>query len=127
MGNIIQSIQDRFRGLTSEQKRALILIGTGVFVVILIISVVVSAAGSGSKKNSGDAQAMTISTPIPAEELFLPDEPDYVPRVLLEREQRSGWTTEDASIHWQDPLGSNEQKWRERIENVIDDYLERVP
>ena len=64
---------------------------------------------------------------IPAEELFLPDEPDFLPGVLLERERRTSWTEQDAAEYWQDPLRSGEEQWREAIETAIDEFLERVP
>lgn len=70
---------------------------------------------------------MTIFYPIPAEELFLPDEPDFLPEVILERERRSSWTEQDVSEYWQDPLKFGEEQWREKIEAAIDVFLERVP
>jgi len=70
----------------------------------------------------------TSSVPqIPPEELFLPEEPDFVPGVLLERDRRSSWTEEDASVYWRDPLRDGEEQWREEIETVIDEFMERVP
>lgn len=64
---------------------------------------------------------------IPPEELFLPDEPDFVPGVLLGRERRTSWTAEDAALYWQDPLKNGEERWRERLEEAVDEVLERVP
>ena len=64
---------------------------------------------------------------IPPEELFLPDEPDFVPGVLLERERRTVWTVEDAAPYWRDPLQNGEEQWRNRLEAAVDELLERVP
>jgi hypothetical protein len=64
---------------------------------------------------------------IPPDELFLPDEPDFVPGVMLEREQRTEWTAADAVPYWQDPLRNGEQEWRNLIEKTIDDLMESVP
>jgi len=64
---------------------------------------------------------------IPADELFLPEEPDFLPGVLLDRERRSSWSEQDASEYWQDPLREGEEKWRENVEAAIDELLERVP
>ncbi|MCL2179637.1 MAG: hypothetical protein FWB83_00770 [Treponema sp.] len=64
---------------------------------------------------------------ISPDEIFIPDEPDYLPGVLLERNRRSVWTEEDASVFWQDPLVNGEEPWREKIEAVIDEFLERIP
>jgi hypothetical protein len=64
--------------------------------------------------------------PIPPEELFLPDEPDFLPEVLLEREP-APLTAEDARSFWTDPLEGGEELWLERIKTVIDDLLEPIP
>ena len=64
---------------------------------------------------------------IPPDELFFPDEPDFVPGVLLEREKRMAWTVNDAAPWWQDPLRSGEQVWRDQIEKTIDEIMESVP
>lgn len=64
---------------------------------------------------------------IPAEELFLPREPDFVPGVLLGREQRTEWTVDDAEPWWQNPLAAGEEQWRIRIESIVDEIMESVP
>jgi hypothetical protein len=124
----IQSIKDRFSDLTVIERRHIAIACTVVFSSILIISVFLSLrrpAVEGVPR--GAPERMSIFSPIPAEGLFLPDEPDYLPGVLLEREQRTSWTTDDATAHWQDPLRHGEEQWREKIEIAIDEFLERVP
>jgi len=64
---------------------------------------------------------------IPPDELFLPNEPDFIPGVMLEREQRTVWTAADAAPLWQDPLKNGEEPWRNRIEKTIDEIMESVP
>jgi len=64
---------------------------------------------------------------IPTDDLFLPEEPDFVPGILLEREQRAQWTADDAAPFWQDPLKNGEEPWRNRIEKSIDEIMESVP
>jgi hypothetical protein len=64
---------------------------------------------------------------IPGEELFLPDKPDFLPKILLEREPRARWTPEDAHAFWYDPLQDDAEQWRDTIEMVIDELLEGVP
>lgn len=64
---------------------------------------------------------------IPPEELFLPDEPDFVPGVIPGREQRAEWTAEDAEPWWQNPLAGGEEQWRARIERMVDEIMESVP
>ena len=64
---------------------------------------------------------------IPQEDFFYPDEPDFLPKVLVEREPRARWTPQDAAPFWKDPAGEDRGIWRNRIETVIDELLEGVP
>jgi hypothetical protein len=65
-------------------------------------------------------------TTIPLEDIFLPDEPDFLPPVLLEREPRK-WNAEDARPFWTNPLGNDPAQWRNNIERTVDGRMERVP
>jgi len=123
----IKFFQDWFNKMTVEGKRRFALICTAAFAVILSFSVIVSLVDLDSVKKPDEPEKIRINIPIPAEELFLPDEPDFIPGVLLERERRSSWTEHDAEEFWQDPLKSGEEQWREKIETAIDDFLERIP
>ncbi|MDR2965559.1 MAG: hypothetical protein LBU88_07270 [Treponema sp.] len=124
---IINSIKDRFDQLTPKDKQRLVIICTAGFSVILTIAVIVSILGSSGEDLSDEPERLTINAPIPADELFLPDEPDFLPGVLLDREKRDVWTEDDALEFWQDPLRAGEEQWREKIETAIDELLERVP
>ena len=127
MEKFVQFIKDKFQKLTAGQKRSLALICTVIFAGILTLSVLASLKTNGGEKKEDKPPESVIIAPIPAEELFLPDEPDYIPGVLLKRDRKANWTEEDAVEFWQDPLKDGEEKWREKIESSIDDYLERVP
>ena len=126
-----QLIKDWFQKLSVGQKSRLAIICTVAFAAVLTLSVIISMkTHDGEKKEKEDKnkpKESVVSVPIPAEELFLPDEPDYVPGVLLEREQRSKWTDEDASAYWQDPLKYGEEQWREKIEASVDEFMEQIP
>jgi hypothetical protein len=124
---IIRFLQDRLKVLTGEDKRRLVLICTAVFVIVLTVSVLISIKGSGGEESLDLPERQKFNLAIPAEELFLPDEPDFIPGVLLEREQRSSWTEEDASEYWQDPMRYGEEGWRQKIEASVDEFLERIP
>jgi len=126
LGKIIQAIKDWFLALTAEQKRQLALICTGVFSLFLTLAVLISLF-TGEKEKPVEIEKTTIISPIPAGELLLPDEPDFIPGLLLERDRRTSWTEEDTEPYWQDPLRQGEEQWRENIENEIDKILERVP
>ncbi|MCL2443235.1 MAG: hypothetical protein FWD13_07195 [Treponema sp.] len=124
---IIHNIQEWFQKLSSGQKRRLALSCTIAFAVFLTISVIISMSNYNRKKNTGNPERITIFSPIPAEELFLPDEPDFIHGVILEREQRLNWNEQDAAEYWQDPLRFGEEPWREKIEATVDLIFERVP
>jgi len=113
--------------LTVEQKRRLILICTAAACVLLTFSVIMSMVNRAGKRSPSEPERMRIHFPIPAEELFLPEEPDFLPGVLLDRDRRTGWSEQDASEYWQDPLRDGEEQWREKIETAIDELMERVP
>ena len=122
---IISPVKDWFQKQTAEQKRRLILISTAVFSLLLTLSVIISVAGN-KKEAPPEPARQQIIAPIPAGELFIPDEPDFIPQILPGRERRSSWTEENAEEFWQDPLRQGEDQWREQIETVIDEYLERI-
>jgi predicted nucleic acid-binding Zn ribbon protein len=124
---IIRFFQDGFKNLTDKKKRQVILICTAVFAALLVLSVLLSFKKPEKNKRPDDQYSLNFQIPIPPDEIFLSDEPDFVPGVILERERRTAWTEQDALEYWQDPLKEGEEQWRENIETEIDKYLERVP
>jgi hypothetical protein len=123
----VQFIKDWFQRLTAGQKHWLAVISTVIFAGLLTLSVIASLKTNGGEEKKIKPHESVMYAPIPAEELFLPDEPDYIPGVLLQRDRRSSWTEEDASEYWQDPLKNGEEQWREKIEASIDEFMEQVP
>ncbi|MDR2370953.1 MAG: hypothetical protein LBD71_05705 [Treponema sp.] len=91
--------------------------------VLLILGFVMLLA----MNNNSEREAVPRAPLIPPEELFLGEEPDFIPPVILEREPRRAWTGEDAAPFWRDPLKRGEEPWRERIESAVDELLEGVP
>ena len=83
------------------------------------------ASGGGDPLRAGNFSAGR--SIIPPEELFLPDEPDFVPGVLLGRERRPEWGSGDAELWWRNPLAGGEEQWRARIERIADEIMESVP
>jgi hypothetical protein len=99
-------------------------------VLVLAICLVILAAGLSGRSMPDEpaaAAGLVKPVPIPPEDLFLPEEPDFLPTVILERGRREIWTEEDAEPFWYKPLEDGGEDWRERMEKVIDDLLERVP
>jgi hypothetical protein len=123
----IDFIRDKYQNFTPEDKKRIIYIGTGAFALILTLSVLLSLSRPDKPERVKEPERVSTKIVIPVDEIFLPDEPDFVPGVLLEREKRVKWTEEDAAVYWQDPLKYGEEQWREKIETAIDEFLERVP
>jgi len=124
---IFQYIKERFENLSDGQKRKLVLICTGVFAAILTLCVVISLIKPPQGTLPSGVETTLLNFAIPSEEMFLPDEPEFLPEVIIERERRSSWTEDDAAQYWQDPLRNGEQQWRDKIEAAVDKFLERVP
>jgi hypothetical protein len=124
---IIAFFQDKYKKMTGEAKHRFALVCTAVFVVLLTLSVIISISKSAVLSIPPENERPRINLAIPAEEMFLPDEPDFLPGTLLERERRTIWTEQDAVDYWQDPLRSGEEQWREKIEAAVDEFLERIP
>jgi hypothetical protein len=109
-------------------RRIILTLAVGVPVVLILF---ITGASLMSKDKHVKPAALPASSAmsrrIPAEDLFLPDEPDFVPGVILEREKRTQWTADDAMPWWQDPLKDGEQEWRDQIEKTVDEIMESVP
>ncbi|MDR3302473.1 MAG: hypothetical protein LBT01_08125 [Spirochaetaceae bacterium] len=110
---------------TTEQARKLILYGgAGAVLLILIIIVIVKISMGTEKKPLVD---IFVPDRLREEDLFLPDEPDFLPSVILEQEQKTRWTAEEAEAFWTNPLEYGEDFWRQQIDATLDKLLERVP
>ena len=128
--NVFQGAKQYFLDFFPDRKRRIIVgAAAGVLVVLIFTAALLSGnSGKQERPRSGtETYDRLAGSQIPVEDLFLPDEPDFIPGVLLERDRRLSWTIEDASEYWQDPLKYGEEQWRQKIEAVIDDYMERVP
>jgi hypothetical protein len=125
----MQPLVDRLLERLSPEKRRLVLIATmGVSAVLVLILAISSVTGKTSERNVSTTEtALVRQGIIPPDELFLPDEPDFVPGVMLGREQRTAWTAGDADALWQDPLKNGEEPWRNRVEEAVDAIMESVP
>ena len=82
---------------------------------------------SASKKEITPVTVNTRQNGIKHDELFLPEEPDFLPGIILERQQRDIWTESDVIPWWKDPLESGEKAWRDLIEKTAEEILENIP
>ena len=127
----LEIIADRLLERVAPRNRRLVIIAAmGTLAVLILILI-----GTAFFANSGREPLAVTAVPagesrqtlIPPDELFLPDEPDFVPGVLLERERRGEWTADDAKPWWQDPLKDGEDPWRNLIEQTVDEIMEKIP
>jgi hypothetical protein len=107
-------------------KERLIFAGIGFAFIFLVFAGVLVLANK-TRQQRVEPLVPAARLLIPPEELFLPEEPDFIPGVLLERERRTSWSVEDAESFWQDPLRNGEEQWRNLVETIIDELMERVP
>ena len=112
--------------VTGEKRRLVLLISAGVLAGLLVIFIVVKLLPGDARQSVPEGSSVQQNI-IPPGDLFLPDEPDFIPGVILEREQRTSWTVDDAMPWWQDPLKNGEEQWRTRIEKTVDEIMENVP
>ena len=116
--------------IPQEYRRAAAVAAVVITVMLLMAgmgTLLLSRGGSGVREDFVAPDAPPVRFVIPPEELFSPDEPDFVPGVTAERERRNAWTEEDAAPWWRDPLKNGEQNWRDQIEKNVDEILEGVP
>ena len=140
LGEKIKNLFSGFDGLSSVQENIkahskIVIIAAGALLVIVVLLLVLAMVShSASHPRSAADLGYSVDTSdilprktLPADDFYLPYEPNFVPDVLLEREPKDGWTEEDARPFWTDPLKGNEEFWRKRIESGINSLLERVP
>ena len=110
--------------LTAGKGRFMLFGFAGVIVLVLILIITATAAHSGKPEKSAPV-SITAGPAIPTEDLFVPGEPDFLPRFIPEREPRSSWSVEDISPYWRNPEKSD--IWREEIKTAVDKLMEAVP
>ena len=125
LGGFLRENAQKLLGKIPEGKQRPVLMGcAGGLALLVIVGVLLANSGKGRQTAGTGVNRRTAIAP---EEIFLPEEPDFVPGVLLERERRASWSAADAAPYWQDPLKNGEEYWRERIETVIDEFMENIP
>ena len=120
----IRRVLDSFLGRFPVEKRRPILFGLGIAIVFIVLAVSFLALNSGGRNR--EASPEVVSGPlIPPEDLFLPGEPDFVPKFLIERPPRSFWTLDDIGPYWKDPERTG--RWQDEISSTVDKLMEGVP
>ena len=108
--------------LTEAKRRPMVFVVGGLSVLLLVLIITAVALGS---RRPGEAAALRAVYLIPPEELFIPDEPDFVPDFLLEREPRHLWSIDDIRPYWRTP--GNPEFWHNVIRSAVDELMENIP
>ena len=123
--NEFLSLTDRlFDKIPQERRQLFILCFGGLLFLAILFTLIALVTGFSTPASS---PVLTFGPGIPAEELFYPREPDFLPPLLLEREPNMPWTIRDLEFFWQDPRADNEDKWRDLIKTAIDNLMDGVP
>ena len=119
LSQIVASIR-----LPAEKKRPMFFAIGGAAVLFLVLLITIAALGS-RRPGGGASMNMRNAHLIPPEELFIPDEPDFLPDFLLEREPRHFWSIDDIRPYWRSP--GNPEFWHNVIRSAVDELMENVP
>ena len=121
----VSAFIDRSLDHVPEEKRRPLLIGLGGLVGLFLILVIAALALNSGKKQRNSPAATAAGFTIPQEELFIPEEPDFIPEFLFVREPRRYWTLEDIRPFWRAP--QDQERWKEEIRSAVDQLMEGVP
>jgi hypothetical protein len=113
--------------IRSKYRFAFLGLGAAALLLIVLLIVFGFSTGKGTNRQAESMADVFPDTLIQAQDLFLPEEPDFLPSLIPEREQREIWTRGDAGEFWYDPLRHDERLWRERARQTVDQHLEHIP
>jgi hypothetical protein len=131
LGAKVKEYADRIGEFIRGRER-FVCLSIGGLLLVLLIGLMVALLRMNHAHAAAAAPTRTLAEsfsplPIPPEELFLPDEPDFLPEVLPERPPREFRPAEDFLPFWTDPREKDSALWRDRVKAVIDELMERVP
>ena len=110
--------------LMTKKKQAMIFIAGGLLVLFLTLLVTALATAALRPGEAAPANARAAYA-IPAGELFIPDEPDFIPGILLGRGPRQSWSLEDIRPYWRAP--ENPEFWQGVLRTAVDGIMEHIP
>jgi hypothetical protein len=127
----ILPLWEKIQSLISNKKILILIIGCAAGIVLLISLLVISVRMNHNRNETQrilqEENQIFEPKAIKQADLFLPEEPDFIPEIILDREPRSVWTDEDAALFWNDPLNENSDAWKNRIFKAVDDMMETIP
>ena len=126
----IDTLADRFFHRFPQEKRRSMFIASASLAALLIILLITVLVANVTRPKKDPSTDMRAGPQIPAEELFLPGEPDFLPEYVLEREPRTSWTLEEIRPYWNNPGSSTQGSskiWQDEIKTTVDKLMEAVP
>ncbi|MFA6507858.1 MAG: hypothetical protein WCT14_17280 [Treponemataceae bacterium] len=107
------------------------LIGAALVLLSLLVVlgyIVIGSFGSAKKSSlASELSADFAPRSIPENYLFLPAEPEIIPRVILSRERRSTWSVSDSAPFWTNPQMIDQGPLNEAAEKSIKKVFDSVP
>lgn len=97
--------------------------------IALILGIMLLLTRNSRVRRMQDSETITgiFRMELPPEELFLDDEPDFLPEVLPERERRDKWNADDVRPYWTDPVDGEAGVYENMMGKVVDGIMEQVP
>lgn len=102
--------------------------GLIMLILVLLITLLVKSREKQNNLEAGQGLSAAFTTePIKRNELFLEDEPDFVPKFLYYREPQTSWTPEFVSRFWQTLDDKTIQDLQQAADNKMNRLLEAIP
>jgi hypothetical protein len=119
-------VKERFN---ADPKLKLIAAGAILGGILVVTGMMLFLMRNSRTRQTGDSEAVTelFRMELPPEELFLDDEPDFLPDLLPERERRNEWSADDARPYWTDPGDEGAEVYEDMMSAVVDGIMERLP
>ena len=101
---------------------AVLLVGVGILISVIVAK---NLNNEASKKSRKELFENVIVKP---EDVFLPDEPDFLPEIIPHRARRARWTEADGAEFWVDPReAEGAEKLKLELGQTIEKILESAP
>jgi hypothetical protein len=111
----------------SKLRKTIAAAVVGAVVVITSLMLILARnARPALPSQDSDAVAELFRMELPPEELFLGGEPDFLPRLIPERERRDAWDADNARPYWTNPGGEG-AVYEGMMSAVVDEIMEQVP
>jgi hypothetical protein len=123
---LIGRVKEKFNA-GPKLKKIIIAVLIGVVVVIASVMLILMRDTQPAPTRDSDAVAELFRMELPPEEFFLGDEPDFLPRLIPERERRDAWNADDARPYWTNPGDEGVKVYEDTMSAVVDEIMERLP